>query len=282
MAKNTGIPYEILTQQIFNLILNNNRVNNIKIEHDVELQGIVSKHQIDVYWEFEEGGITYRTIVQTKDWSESVKQEQLFAFKCILDDLPSQPRGVFVTRTGYQSGAREFAEKMGIILYELREPTDEDKADWIQIFDISISMFMPHFEIIRLEQDDEWNCSELKRRNIPLSELSTIRIELSDSTKLYDENEAEITALRRLLTSLVPEFEELPPTKITHTFNEPTFIKTSNPSIPMTKIKAIDALISVKLTKMDYQMRGEDFVGYILKNVVEGTEKTIPKKLLEK
>jgi len=43
MAKNTGIPYEILTQKIFNLILNNNRVKNINMDHDVELQGITAK-----------------------------------------------------------------------------------------------------------------------------------------------------------------------------------------------------------------------------------------------
>ena len=100
--KNTGTSFELLTRSIFNLIVNEKRVETIDVRHDVELHGITAKHQIDVYWEFKVGGITHKTIVQTKDWSNPVKQEQLFAFKCILDDLQGQPRGVFVTRTGYQ------------------------------------------------------------------------------------------------------------------------------------------------------------------------------------
>src|SRR5208282_2707135 len=44
-----------------------------------------------------------------------------FAFKCVLDDLPNQPRGIFVTRSGYQQGAKDFAAAQGIILYELDE-----------------------------------------------------------------------------------------------------------------------------------------------------------------
>ena len=284
MSKNTGIPYEILTQKIFNLILNNNRVKNINVDHDVELQGITAKHQIDVYWEFEEGGIKYRTIVQTKDWTtQSVKQEQLFAFKCILSDLPSQPRGIFVTHKGFQSGARDFAEKNGIILYELREPTAEDKADWILSFDISIDVFTPHFKIIRIEQDEEWKISELKRMSVPDNEVLKIKICLSDSTKLYDENGAEVATLQHLFNSLVPKgFEELPPTNLTHAFDKPTFIALQDARFSRMKLKAIEVSISKKLTKIEYQLKGEDFVGYILKNVIDGTERTIAKKLLKK
>jgi hypothetical protein len=73
MTKNTGVPYELLTKDIFNLILNEKRVKTIRVEHDVELEGNTAKYKIDLYWEFEEGGIKYKTIVQAKDWSSSVK-----------------------------------------------------------------------------------------------------------------------------------------------------------------------------------------------------------------
>jgi hypothetical protein len=46
-------------------------VTNIDVQHDVELQGKSALHQIDVYWEFEQGGIRYRTIVQCKDWDKA-------------------------------------------------------------------------------------------------------------------------------------------------------------------------------------------------------------------
>ena len=84
-----------------------------------------------------------------------------------------------------------------------------------------------------------------------------------------------MAALRRLLTSLVPKLVESLHIKITHRFNEPTFIKTLYASVSMTKIKSIEVLISNELTKLDYQLSGEDFAGYIkrCKNVIEGTEK---------
>ncbi len=127
MSKNTGIPYEILTQQIFQALHDQDRVKNIKVQHNVELQGKTLKHQIDVYWEYELGGVVYRAVVQAKDWAtQAVTQNQLLAFKAILEDLPGQPRGIFVTRTGYQSGAKDFAKANGIVLYELREPTAQD------------------------------------------------------------------------------------------------------------------------------------------------------------
>ena len=119
---NTGKAYEKLTQAVFSQIVNQKAVDTIAVEHDVVLQGRTTKHQIDVYWEFEVGGVRYRTVVQCKDWTSPVDQGELLKLKAVLDDLPEQPRGIFVTRTGYQSGAKDFADAHGIVLYELREP----------------------------------------------------------------------------------------------------------------------------------------------------------------
>ena len=102
--KNTGVPYEKLVQGIFQAIHDQEEVTTITVEQNKTLQGKISTHQIDVYWKFQKGGIEHEVIVQAKDWRSAVKQGNLFHFKCVLDDLPNQPRGVFVTRTGYQQG----------------------------------------------------------------------------------------------------------------------------------------------------------------------------------
>jgi restriction endonuclease Mrr len=104
MSKRIGRSYEKLTQQIFAEALNSDDVRSIEVKHDVTLTGRTTDHQIDVYWEFERGGIKYITLVQAKDWATRVEQGELLKFKAVLDDLPNQPRGVFVTRTGYQKG----------------------------------------------------------------------------------------------------------------------------------------------------------------------------------
>ena len=70
MTLNTGLPFELINQQIFSILVNQDSVRNIEVRHDVVLQGITTSHQIDVYWEFEMGGITYKTVLQSKDWSK--------------------------------------------------------------------------------------------------------------------------------------------------------------------------------------------------------------------
>jgi hypothetical protein len=115
----TGQAYESLTQAIFQTILDQDAAQNIHVERDVQLKGKSTSHQIDVYWKFVLGGLTYETIVEAKDWNKRVDQGKLLAFKTVLDDLPGQPKGIFVTRTGYQGGAKDVAAFYGIILYEL-------------------------------------------------------------------------------------------------------------------------------------------------------------------
>jgi hypothetical protein len=119
--KNTGLSYELLVQGIFQAINDQEEVANLMVERNKTLQGKTTPHQIDVYWKFEKIGIAYETIVQAKDWQSRVKKGQLIEFKGILDDLPGQVRGIFVTRRGYQKSAKTFAMKHGIILYELDE-----------------------------------------------------------------------------------------------------------------------------------------------------------------
>jgi hypothetical protein len=121
MTNNTGTSYELLTKEIFSAILNQGSVLNIDVKHNVVLQGKTVEHQIDVYWEFEQGGIKHTVVVEAKDWNSPVKQGDLFQFKAVLDDLPGQPRGVFIARSGYQRGAKEYAKIHGIIIYELFE-----------------------------------------------------------------------------------------------------------------------------------------------------------------
>jgi len=61
-----------------------------------------------------EGGITYLTLIQAKDWAKAVDQGEALKFKAILDDIPGQPRGLSVARSGFQTGAEEVARGNGI------------------------------------------------------------------------------------------------------------------------------------------------------------------------
>ena len=71
-------------------------------------------HQIDLLWTFTIAGIDHQTIVQARDWNQKIKQEAVSAFNDILKDIPGQPRGVIVTRTGFQQGAKQAADFHGM------------------------------------------------------------------------------------------------------------------------------------------------------------------------
>jgi hypothetical protein len=70
--------------------------------------------------QFEVGDIVHQTIVEVRDYNSKIKQAAILAFEGVLNDIPGQPRGVMVTRTGFQPGAETYAKKRGIKLYRLQ------------------------------------------------------------------------------------------------------------------------------------------------------------------
>lgn len=267
MPKNTGYPYEKLTQQIFTEILNRDEVSSIEIRHDVTLIGKTTEHQIDVYWEFERGGINYITVVQAKDWTtRAVDQGELFKFKTVLDDLSNQPRGVFVTRTGYQQGALTFAAAHGILLYVLREPTP---VDGLQI-KMNLSAYSSQIIDIRLIHDEGWRIEEALRLRLQEAPRIMLAAQYGELV-LYDESDNRSGTLKDVIDSYLPEgWQEMPPKRITHKFERPTFIKTSVENFPNLKINAVEAIVSVNKIEAKWSFDVKELVGFILEDVISG------------
>ncbi|MDQ3847365.1 MAG: restriction endonuclease [Thermoproteota archaeon] len=275
MRKNTGVPYELLTRMIFDAILNQDweGVNNVDVKHDVTLAGLKTTHQIDVYWEFEVGGIRYATVVQAKDWMKVVDQGELLKFNGVLTDLPSQPRGVFVTRTGYQEGALNYARAEGILLYELRESTDSDRKGRMLSVNVDLSSYLSHTTQVQLIPDDRWVYGEIAR--LQLNEVLSIRFgkELEEVI-LFDESGNGITTLKKLTDSFYPSgYMEVPPTRVRHEFTEPAFIETGVAEFPRLKVNAVEATIAVNRVDQEIRLTAGDIVGFILKNVIDGSER---------
>ena len=83
---------------------------------DVVLPGARGDHQIDLYWEFSTAGILHRVAVECKDYNRNVSKERIAAFRAVLDDIGGI-RGIYATKIGYQSGAKEFAKQHKIKAY---------------------------------------------------------------------------------------------------------------------------------------------------------------------
>ena len=276
MSKNTGKPYEQLARDIFEQIVNQDVVETVKVEHDVILPGLRTSHQIDVYWKFRVGGIEYESVVQAKDWASTVDQGELIKFKGVLDDLPNQPRGIFVTRTGYQSGAREFAEASGILLYELREPTEQDFEGWLRTITINIKYFVPQATEIELAQDTKWNTEEMARLGLDLSNPPSML--LDGDSPVRGENGDSLGTLNEIIQSHYPtEMKAAAPQKVSHAFKQSAFIETGDPAFPRVKVSGVSFIVTVHEGDEQIVLRADDVVGFILKNVLEDEDVTFDK-----
>lgn len=263
--KNTGKEYEQVVQKVFQSILDQKFVKNITVQHDVTLQGKSTTHQIDVYWEFSDGISTYATIVQAKDYSSNVSQDKLLTFKGVIDDLPNHPKGIFVTKTGYQRGAKAYAEANGILLYELRQPTDKDWEGYIRDISIKLTMFSPNVSDLKIWIDYKWLNENYK--NIPK------RIQMSgndDEVFLYNGNKEKVASIYELKNSLIKKYgQENSSQYVEEIFDKPTFISYAKDGIDWLKINKISFNLSFRTYQDTIEINGDDIVKFILKDVLK-------------
>jgi hypothetical protein len=272
--KNTGIEYEKLIQTIFSQMQGQDLVKTINIQQDIIIQGKTIKHQVDVYWEFEVGGITYKTIVQAKDWNSKVKQEQLLSFAQVLADIPGQPRGIFVTKTGYQKGAKEFAQQNNICLYELREPTEKDWEGRMRNLEFNITLSIPHIDKVILMINKDWieKNGDFIKDTQDLSSLFPLEM------PLYDENNVTITTISEIIKKYITTRKTETQKNIHHIFNNPTFIKIE-PQNVLLKIDGFTFELTFSQVKEKFKICGDNIIKYFLIDVFNQSITTIDHNL---
>jgi Restriction endonuclease len=291
--------YELVVQGIFQLLVDQTSVHNVRVEHDVTLQGKSATHQIDVYWTFEMAGVPYETIVEVKDWSKPVEQERLFCFKSVLDDLPGSPKGIFVTRSGYQSGAEEYAAAHGIILYKLDEsrpnnlnistlgwarcdiiraplrgsPKNEEIAAQ-EHFAIGWqwTVFTPHCSDLRFQHDKAWLEQDLLMSNLDISTFKLLPMLFRDII-LYDENHTVVSNVALVLRQAIEGMREESSDKKTlvHTFERPTFLGPPVTDPFYIKVNSVSANIKIESTVLPMRFFGNSkFVQFVLHQISSG------------
>jgi hypothetical protein len=293
----TGRSYESVAQGIFQLLVDLDSPRRISLQHDVILQGKTATHQIDVYWKFEMAGVEYETIVQAKDWSKPVEQDKLFCFKAVLDDLPGQPRGIFVTRSGYQSGAANYAKAHGIILYELDvAPPNNVTVETLGWAQCSIVMaplrgspkteeiaaqdqyalawkwtvFTPRVSTLRLQRDKTWLEQNPIDPNFDILKFEVPAIPLSDIV-LYDESHAVTRNVEQVLREEIADMraEKIDTKQLLHTFERLTFV--GPPVTPAyIKVNSLSANIEIESTALPRRFGNSKFVEFVLREITSG------------
>ena len=189
---NENTEYEKLAQYVYQCILNAEGFENITVQHNVQLDGKSGcKHQIDVYWEFTIGGITQKVAIECKNYNDTVSIGKVRDFYGVLHDV-GNITGIFVTKIGYQSGAKLYADYYGIEIKEIRYPEEKDWAGLIKTIQVNFQIVNTLVKEWKIEPDFIW----LKNNNLYTKEQCSIEIAIegiNNEIYIFDEKGNIIT-----------------------------------------------------------------------------------------
>ncbi len=256
--------YEQLTQEIYQAINANTEFKNIDVKHNIKLEGKSGcKHQIDVYWEFEMMGERHRVAIECKNYSDKVSVGNIRNFYGVLNDI-GDIKGIFVTKVGFQSGAKKFADTYGISLKEIRFPVDADWEGRVRDMHLEIHICNTVIKDRQLNLDMNWILE-----NTSIKEGD--RLEISgdnDKIKIVNSNRNEITNFYEIEQQLGKGLAECRNQIYVESFDNGYLI---SPSDELLKINSIKYVYDVVVhTAHKSILEGDKIAKAILKDVATG------------
>lgn len=123
---------------------------------DATVQGVRTKHAVDVLVEIDLAGFSVRWVVECKHWKDPVSKLHVLALREIVADLGAD-RGVILCETGFQSGAYEAAQFTNVQVTSLAELSDNSKAAMTsfrlrELFDRSCTARERYWEMPKAER----------------------------------------------------------------------------------------------------------------------------------
>ncbi|WP_052241787.1 restriction endonuclease [Plesiomonas shigelloides] len=184
-----SIQYEKITQSVYQAILQKEGIDNIEVQHNVSLKGRSGvAHQIDVLWIYKQAGIEQKVLIECKNFGTSLTLEKVRNFFAVLHDIGNSS-GVMVTKSGYQSGAKSFAEHYGIGLKLLRKPNEDDWEGRIKDIHVSIkakTVLNSEDNPLVAQLDIEPTSSEQKERLLDLQERGLLLVPSGADLRFLD------------------------------------------------------------------------------------------------
>lgn len=111
---------ESYVQYVYSSLLNL-RDDGVVVSSNVILVGKSgAKHEVDVYYQFEKSGVVHKVAFECKFKSRKVQKSDVIDFHGKLQDV-GNIQGIFVSKSGYQQGAKDYADHYGIQLLTLND-----------------------------------------------------------------------------------------------------------------------------------------------------------------
>jgi hypothetical protein len=276
--KNTGRRYEEIVEATFKKLMSMDTMDTLRLERNAIIVGKSgTKHEIDVYWEYKLGSDpnSKKVLFQAKDWSGNVNKGEILKFKAVIDDIAGHPAGVFVTKHGYQRGAKEVAKHHGIPIWILREPRDEDWEGRIRTIHLTYHIAIPSIKQ-NFILDEAWNKSQINESGLDHYELNMKR--RTDQLCFYDKGFHQTDTNLHMLQNKYLAYcydNDVTEYQVTHEFGSDTFMSTGDSKIPYLKITGIDFIINITEEIREDIIDGMDIVQLRLFECLSGTHFTI-------
>jgi hypothetical protein len=231
----TSVEYERLTRDLIERISSRATVATTRLEHNVQLPGRATPHQIDVVWEFtNDSGASHRVIFECKNRGRNLEQNAVLAFRGVMEEVGFQSvptTGVIVHLTGYQSGARKVAETYGVVILELRDPLDKDVSDRVMGVRVSFTGIVPRLSNLQVDETEVLSSTALSGPVL-------------DSGLQVEDSAGRQMSVVRILTdgeSMTPTGETVPEHRVTRSFDPPATLLVGEE--PAARIRAISATV---------------------------------------
>lgn len=270
---NENIKYELLAKEIYETLLQNQGYNTIDVQHNVKIKGKSGcEHQIDVFWEFEIADEIHKVIIECKNFNSNVSIAKVRDFFGVAYDI-GNVKGIFISKVGFQKGAKIFADYYGISLKELRDPTEDDWKGRLKTIIFNIGVVDYQNVVISFMIDAIW----LKNNDIVKSQEELDRfnqtVKFSHTGNelqnfwLYDENGNKKETCLDLFQS-VPMCTDAQKGKILEIDCESSFVESNYGKVKVHKLQFTYDIVIEKINPV--KVDAENIVKAILKDVKSG------------
>jgi len=110
----------------------------------------------DLFYEFDYLMTKHRVAIECKNWEKPVSINDISAFCNKIEDV-GNIRGVFISKSGYQSGAKELANKKGISIF-----TEEEFPTILDIMQYPLKALLPDKDVVG---EPFWTLMEVDKSN---------------------------------------------------------------------------------------------------------------------
>lgn len=279
--RNKNTEYEQFTRKVFAGLSSQKKVKTIKLQHNVKLLGNSgTRHQIDVYWEYEKDGQLHKVAIECKNYSKNVPIGKVRDFYGVIDDIDGL-QGIMITRKGFQHGAKKYASSKNIHLKELRAPIGKESLagrvitdfhismrrclylvdeDWAKQHGFDIKPYLRGLDMMSIEHKSQW------------VNASHILIERKGDD-IYNSQKEIITSHEEIEATIPDTLEE----DSSHTIPfEDAYIDSR--SWGLVKIKEIKYEYTNETRRSIMDIDARDFIEAILKDVESGVIEYVEKK----